>query len=27
MSILEKIYMELDCDFGDMISINKNVKK
>lgn len=24
MSILEKICMELDCDFGDIISIDKN---
>ena len=26
MSILEKICMELDCDFGDIISIDKNNK-
>ena len=26
MSVLEKICMELDCDFGDIISIDKNVK-
>ena len=24
MSVLEKICMELDCDFGDIISIDKN---
>ncbi len=24
MSILEKICMELDCDFGDIVSIDKN---
>lgn len=26
MSVLEKICMELDCDFGDMISIEKKEK-
>ena len=26
MSILEKICMELDCDFGDRISMDKNNK-
>lgn len=24
MSILEKICMELDCDFGDIVSIDRN---
>ena len=24
MSILEKICLELDCDFGDIVSIDKN---
>ena len=27
MSVLEKICMELDCDFGDIISIDKNEKE
>lgn len=26
MSVLEKICMELDCDFGDIISIDKSNK-